>query len=402
MIGNGQGGSRIVGSHGESNFIGIFGEQNSESWQTDVSVNFVYQISTTDDVKDLSSGTGSITKQKSLAKISSGASGIGHLQTIDRVRYRNGHTLGARYTMGLSSQPTAARVIVINDSVPITINELDLNDFDFTKINIIQHALGYLGNAPIITDIMEKSKSSMRSISSYRPQGETVDTHISNPYLAVSCIVENTKIQIGLFEPDSGVALEFDFASGDHHVLMGSIFAGVLADNLSPSNRPVHHKTRETGLAAATFAIGKYRNIATYRSVGTFQGVVNKILSALNSLNFMGFDVGVSGDAEIVLVRNAIPDVVFTNFVPVDPVRSVIEVDTADVLLTVDDKNIGWSTGAYLVAGQGNNPDVYSPGSEDALKLNLVLEPGVGTYSLAVKFDSTFSFRQSMIWKELF
>lgn len=377
-------------------FVGIFGERSAESWQTDISMNFVYGLPC-DKHYDLSTG-GNVTTSSNLLHVDN-IGGIGRFQTKDRVRYRNGHSISSRFTTVLSVQPISARVIVINNSNIINSKALDISNIDFTKGQIYQISYGYLGYAPVKVDILKGNN--FLTVANILFHNLSENTHISNPYSAFTCKVEDEKITVGLFEDDSGVAIEFVMPSGNQYCRMGSIFAGVMTENLSPSNIYGHHRFRKEAITSVTHAGTTWRNIATYKSIETFKGVPNKIIAALGTLNYLLFGLASSEtDYVVCLAKNAIPTTPFS-FSEIRPC-STVHVDTSNTDLTIVETDIIWSNMGYAVSGQGSRPGSFSSQTENSVRDGLTLDPGNGSISIAVKCPINFSFSHSLLWRELF
>lgn len=387
----------INNGRGNPRFTGIFGETSAESWQTDISMNFVYGLPCANKFKDLSTG-GTVTVEGNLLHVDN-ALGVGHFRTTDRVRYRNGHSLAARFTTILSAQPTEVRSIVINNNTVIESVILDVENVDFTKAQIYQEAYGYLGFAPIQTDIFQDFGFTPESI--MRFHNRATSTHVSTPYSAFSVKVEEGLITVGLFEADSGVAIQFVMPTGVQHCRIGSIFAGVMAGNLSPSNIYNHHRSRKTALTAAAQAGTTWRNIVTYKSLDTYKGVDNKIIAALSSFNYLLFGLATGEeDFYVCIAKNATPATPFS-FTQVNDC-STIQYDATSPDLTIAEADILYSTPGFAVAGQGSRPGQFTTSTEDAVRDGITIVPGEGTISIAVKCQVAFSFSSSLQWRELF
>jgi hypothetical protein len=206
-----------------------------------------------------------------------------------------------------------------------------------------------------------------------------------------------------MFDSDSGIFLELTYDSGEHYAESASWWIGVMASALSPSNRQLHYDRITPAALAATPNNGQFRNIATFRSKPVYNGRPNKIVAALERLEFLVHTVSADGAARLALIKGATPASAWTGWTDVNTSNSGLEYTTQDVLLTSTYQNRAIMNSTYVTSAQGSRPGGYSPGAISALQNGLFLEPDNGTYSIAVRFDAgTFNIDLSVEWLELF
>ena len=407
-----QNSSAIIDSAGRGNTLGVFGEQLATDIKNDILTQFSYGKSTRDLKNEVTVTTGTVTiENDNLLTVATGtaADGQASIQSYNAIRYRPGHTIITQFT-ALFTNPYATdshqwignldgndgfaigffdgnfAIMRVRDGVHFHTFKEDLNgdvnidDIDFTKLNIFRITVGYLGTAPAMIEIMPEGENRYKTIHSLQLHGTLEGTHIRIPFQPIMMNVENQG------------------NTSDCQIRSASWQGGVLGICSTCGNRPFAFPT--TPGPNINLNIGTTLTpIAAFRSKSTFNGIENKIRSSLDRLHFLPYD----GDGLVTVQLIAGATITGTegvdyNFVDIDSVNSVMEISTDLTAFTggypgLTTHSFPTASGSKL-AGETENVD--------GEKLGLFLDPGQ-VYIIAANINvGTFDVAWSVNWTELF
>lgn len=400
----------IVDSGGRSNTIGTFGEQWATDIHNDILVQFSYGKSTRDLKDDITTGSGVVTIQDdNLLAVSSGIdiNSLAEIESLNSIRYRAGHTAIAQFT-ALFTNPLALNthqrigvgdgvngfgigfddgmfsITLVRAGVPTYITEfngsIDIENIDFTKLNLFRITYGYLGIAPISFEIMPKDENSFAPIHTIRLQGKITQTHIQLPYLPIKMRVmseNNTE---------------------DVQIRTGSWQGGTFGLDTDSGNRPFGYPLLPGSQVKLDIGITPTPLFA-FRSKTTFQGFLNKIRAKLQLFNFLAFD----GEGLVTLqfvtgaTINGVEGVDYT-FTDIDPINSIMEISTD--LLGFTGGRVGLTL--YDFPTTSGSKITYTPTEIDMEDLGLFIDPSQINIVVANISVGTTDIAWSVNWAELF
>ena len=364
-----------------------FGEMTVGMRIDDVSINFHYGIST-EDTKDLSTGTGSISDVGSDAAIQSGAGvGTGWLSSLDSVRYRAGHELLTMFThdqtelqigvdvihglfdgedgVAIGSNDTEIGVWFIENNnenfIPQSDWILDKLDgsgksgfkLDITKRNLFAITFGYLSIAPM-RYYCHIGKQGWVEFHNIILNNEQSEGHLKNPTLTMGCEVRRVS------------------GSGSNvQVKTGSWRAGTVGAEHQVNASDRWKTIEETRVNISAVNIGTdpdlYQNMFTIRNNASFKGIINHIRTEVAIVNFI---IDANKGVEFVSQINS----TLTGndaFAAIDAVNSVLDVSYN-----------GTSEGE--VAGARTTASKNSDRRTDVRGTNIYIRPGQ-TFTLGVR-----------------
>ena len=337
--------TKIIDSLQNYAHIGLFGEQVSANRIPDFSLMFQYGVINENlDIKKSLTGDGQANATNRYIELSSASAGTATIQSKKFVQYRPANTAYGIFTASFSGTGTAkAGLFDNNDGFYLEVvnnkgyfgylkngvktsfksqdewnSNIDLDNIDWTKLNIFQIVYGYLGsvNASLwikldqwyILDVIET-------------EGNIIETHVQNPILPMCYYVEN------------GSTIKTASCSG-----------GVLNTLNIHLDRPIHFPVNilidgvgiEKG--EVTLSGTDVSTLAIFKSKTTYNAYPNKIKSKLLDLNLhVDTPSGASlGTVIFQIVKNGTFSATPT-YVDIDSINSSIEYDhTAGTGSSVD------------------------------------------------------------------
>jgi len=404
--------AQIKDTAGRSNVIGVFGEQWATDVKNDILAQFSYGKSTRDLKNETTVGSGTVTiEDDNLLTASTGTDtdGKAGIESYNSVRYRPGHTVLTHFT-AIFTNPTADNthqwigvadgidgfgvgfidgefaVMRMKAGVHTHIfksgfnGTVDIDNIDFTKINIFRITFGYLGAAPAAFEILPPGQAAFEVIHTWFFHGEIAETHIRLPYLPIRMEIENT-----------GNNTDCQIRSGSWH-------GGVMGLCQDCGNRGFAYPFAP-GSALVKADIGTTPVVlAGFKSVTTFQGFANKIRAKLAQFGFTPYDASEDVLLTIQLVGGA--TVTGGTYVDVDSTNSTLQINSTATGYTGGGAGLTlYATGS---AGQGNNPPQSTPADLDTEALGLFLDPGQEYAIIAFTDSGTINTAWSVNWVELF
>ena len=239
----------LSGPSGNKSVIGIFGEQMTGEFVSDIALSFDTEINLTYDLKTSVTGDGAVSNADSFV-ICTSTSGTAEVSTIKSTRYRAGHTGVIRFTASFTGNGTGYVGGFSADTgfyvkrhggrsffgyrngnketeVPIsgTIDAFNTDSIDYEKLNIFEIQYGYLGVASPILMFYAPGAGRVK-IADIRTQGLLFSTHIKSPYFPVSMksdgamVVKSSSWAAGYIGTafEVGQGRPFHFSNGGHTV----------------------------------------------------------------------------------------------------------------------------------------------------------------------------------------
>jgi hypothetical protein len=400
----------VLDTNGHQNTIGIFGEQLATDIINDVLAQFSYGISDRELKAAEIVSTGTVTiEDTNLLTVSSGtaADGAAGIESFSTIRYRPAHTAIANFT-ALFTNPTAVdcdQWIGVNDAVngfaigfyngvlnvkyirngvhthiPYTDfnGGLNINNIDFTKLNLFRITYGYLGVAPVAFEIMMPNDDSYKPLHTLRLQGAIAQTHIELPYLPVRMDVVNT-----------GNTTDVKIKSGSWQ---GGTFGFCRTCGSRPFSFPqsVGHNSKVITTGDTPILLAAFNNVST------FQTFANKIRAKLDLFTFLPFDP----DNDCYITIQLVGGITTTtpSWVDIDATNSVIQYDDTATVFTGG--NVGLTLFAFTSAAQGNNSPQSTPVELPSLDLGLFSDPGTefGIVATVTNLSGSATVNTTILW----
>lgn len=378
----------------------VFGDAITAERQTQINVQFQYNISTYD-VTTTTIDTGTVTQSSHNGIVSTGGgiSGSATLQSIDNLRYIPGHEGYALFTtqfdipdanvdqkigiydgddgfylgfIGLNFAVVRRRdgVDHITYQQDFNLNKLDGSGAEWTAVNftngnIWRITYGWLGYATINFEVMEQDGSWTTFHKIEYPNNNT-ETNIGNPVLPMRMEVSKT----------GGIL------TANITMKTGSWNAGIIDGASACCNRYFAFDS-----AYVVTAINTLFNIFTIKSMTAFQTYTNKVRTVLE---YIGIAHESKNVATIRLIRNANFVTITANYTSIDTGNSTVQYTTVHSVIS---------------GGKTSFTSVLSPNTSDRLTsiedLFLHINPGE-TFTFAAQLADATNIAISTRWKEEF
>lgn len=321
----------------------IFGDAITAERQTQVNVQFQYNLATYDvTTATVDTGTATQSDHNAIVSTGSGVSGSATIQSIDSLRYIPGHEGYAHFTT-LFGTPVAGVTQKIGiyddengffigfmgedffigrrrDTVDYVVLQSEFNldkldgsgteglNIDFTKGNVWRITYGWLGYAVIIFEVME-SDGTWTAFHKIEYPNANTETNIGNPVLPM---------RMKIMKTDGA-------ATADVTMKTGSWNAGIVNGLSECCNR--YQSFAATATITATNSL---TNIFTLKSISSFQTLTNKIRTRILFLS-----AACDGNklVSIRLIKNAVLALTAT-YTYIDSGNSTIQYDTTATTLS--------------------------------------------------------------------
>ena len=319
-------------SAGRQSINGIFGDLIASPRESDILVQFVYNIAT-DDVTTATSGTGGASVASATATLTTGAStGAASLTSVDTVRYQPGFDGYCYFTAAFSGSDagSVARIglfdaddgMFIEHSggvayavrragaadVKIELTPLPFKaaDLDWTKINIFRIGYGWLGVAPISFEVYSGLVDGWVVLHTFEVLNKQTTPSINQPALPITASVSRAS-------GSGAVTLKTCSWSAGR---VGR--AGVLSSD------------RSFGEANSKAGVTTEVAILSVKNATTFQGKTNRVVIEVDLLS-----LSTDGAKNATFyVKKGVTLGGSPNFVDVDAVNAVASVDKSGTTVT--------------------------------------------------------------------
>lgn len=315
----------------------IFGDTITATRQTQINVQFQYNIATYD-VTTAIVDTGTVTHSdhKAIVSTGTGVSGSATVQSINSLRYIPGHegyalfttvfstpTVGVNQAIGLFDDSNGLYIGFIGENFCITRRrdgldnityQSDFNldklngsgaeglNIDFTKGNVWRITYGWLGYAVIIFEVME-SDGTWTAFHKIEYPNTSTETNIGNPVLPMRMKISKT----------GGVI------TANATIQTGSWNAGIVNGSIDVGNR--YQSFAATATITATNSL---TNVFTLKNVSAFQTFTNKVRS---KMLFLSAACDGTKLTSVRLIKNATLGVT-ASYTYIDSGNSTIQYDT--------------------------------------------------------------------------
>jgi len=325
--------------------VTLFNELMVGTKQTDIAVQFQYNLST-EDVKSTIVDTGTTTQATNMGVVSSGTgtSASAIMESKHSIRYRPADEAYGYFTAqwddgGLANTVQAIGTFSADNGFFVGYNgttfgcgyrkntvDTHITQANFNKdtldgngpsgfnlntsyLNIFLIQYGWLGTAPVVFSVYGGINNGWIPFHIIDFPNTQAGTSIGNPVLPICCDVTKT----------SAAATSVTMKTGSW---TGGAYNGSKEDNAS-------HR-RFTVDSSKTLSSGTLTNILTLQSPTTFQGETNRVRSALN---YLSVDSDGTKPVTIRLLEGATLGGV-PSYSAVDATNSVLEIDTAGTTVT--------------------------------------------------------------------